>query len=62
MMKEENLRINATYRGKTGNTFVLFREYHPNSECFQRQDGNLHFGREFIEFKNGERVIDLIED
>jgi len=60
-MKESDLQINATYKGKTGNTFVLFRRYHPNHECFKRQDGNLHFGREFIEFKNGERIIDLEE-
>ena len=60
-MKEDQLKVNATYKGKTGNTFLLFREYHPNQECFKRQDGNLHFGREFIEFENGERIIDLIE-
>jgi len=58
-MREEDLQVNAKYCGKTGNTFTLFREYQPNTECFQRQDGSLHFGREFIEFRNGERIIDL---
>lgn len=60
-MKESNLRTGATYRGKTGNLFVLFRTFHPSLECFQRQDGQLHFGREFIEFENGEQIIDLVE-
>ena len=60
-MKELDLRVGAKYKGKTGNTFILFREYHPNVECFKRQDGYLHFGREFISFKNGERIIDLVE-
>jgi hypothetical protein len=62
IMKEDQLKVNATYKGKTGNKFILFREYHPNHECFKRkQDGSLHFGREFIEFKKGKRIIDLIE-
>ena len=60
-MKEDELRINATYKGKGTNTFTLFREYHPNETCFLRQDGSLHYGREFIEFRNGERVLDLSE-
>jgi len=60
-MLETELRVTAKYKGKTGNIFLLFREYNPNSECFQRQDGQLHFGREFIEFENGIRVLDLEE-
>jgi hypothetical protein len=58
-MFEKDLRVNTTYKGKTGNTFILFRDYHPNTECFRRQDGQLHFGREFIEFENGERVLNI---
>jgi hypothetical protein len=58
---EKNLRVNATYKGKTGNTFILFRGYEPNSECFRRQDGQLHFGREFIAYEHGETVLTLSE-
>lgn len=58
-MREEDLIAGTKYRTKSGNTFLLFREYDPNVECFQRQDGQLHFGREFIEFKEGRRDIDL---
>ena len=61
MLKPEKLRVNARYKGKTGNTFILFREFEPNSECFSRMNGTLHFGREFIEFRNGEMMIDLEE-
>lgn len=60
-MKEEELVVGKQYRGKTGNTFVMFRDYDPNAECFRRQDGYIHFGREFIQYHNGERVIDLEE-
>jgi len=63
-MLRENLRVGTTYKiygVKTGNTFVLFCDYHPGSECFRRQDGQLHFGREFIEFENGECVLDIEE-
>jgi len=58
-MEEQDLRINTKYIGKTGNIFVLFHRFHPNIECFRRHDNNLHFGREFIEFKDGNRIIDL---
>ena len=45
MLKPEKLRVNARYKGKTGNTFILFREFELNSECFSRMNGTLHFGR-----------------
>ena len=61
MTKPEALRVNARYRGRTGNIFVLFREFEANTECFCRMNGSLHFGREFIEFRDGERIIDLEE-
>jgi hypothetical protein len=35
-MKEHELIIGEKYRLKSGNTFVLFREYDPNIECFRR--------------------------
>ena len=60
-MKESNLELYQRYVGKTGNHFVLFKPYHPNKKCFIRGDGERHFGREFIEFRNGERIIDLEE-
>ena len=60
-MREQDLKPYKKYKGKTGNTYCLFRDYDPNVECFQRQDGQLHFGREFIEYCDGERVIDLEE-
>ena len=53
MIKPENLRVNAEYIGRTGNIFVLFRDFDPNIECFCRMNGTLHFGREFIEFQEG---------
>jgi hypothetical protein len=58
-MREEELKTGSRYRGKTGNTFILFRDYEPNVKCFQRQDGYTHYGREFIEYREGKRVIDL---
>ena len=61
IMREDQLRVNAMYKGATGNTFMLFRKYDPNEVCFKRQDGNLHYGREFIEFRNGKRIITLTE-
>ena len=61
MLREYQLKVGNKYKVKTGNEFVLFRDYHPNSECFKRQDGMLHFGREFVEFKDGERVLDIDE-
>ena len=61
-MKEEQLIVGRMYKVATGNIFTLFQKFHPNKECFQRQDGSLHFGREFVEFRDGERIIDLEED
>jgi len=61
IVRESELRIGAKYTVKGGNVLTLFREYSPNIECFQRQDGSLHYGREFIEFHDGERVLDLSE-
>lgn len=58
-MIESELETFKKYRGKTGNIFYLFRDYDPVVPCFKRQDGQLHFGREFIEFRNGEQYIDL---
>ena len=60
-MKEEELVTGRAYKGRTGNTFVLVRTYSPNTKCFRRQDGVRHYGREFIEYENGKRVIDLQE-
>jgi len=60
-MREKELQTGKYYKGKTDNTFLLCRNYAPNIKCFERQDGQMHFGREFIEYKNGERDIDLIE-
>lgn len=61
MIEEHQLEVGQKYKVRTGNVFVLFREYHPNLECFRRQDGELHFGREFIEFSEGKKMIDLEE-
>lgn len=61
MLKPEKLRVNARYKSKTGNTFILFREFEPNHECFSRMNGTLHFGREFIEYRDGKTMIDLEE-
>jgi len=60
-MNENELQTGKYYKGKTGHTFLLCRNYAPNIKCFERQDGQECFGREFIEYKNGERDIDLIE-
>jgi len=60
-MREDQLKVSKTYKERTGNTFTLIHEYHPNHKCFKRQDGNLHFGREFIGFKDGTKIIELIE-
>lgn len=39
---------------KCTNEFVLFRGFGLNTECFSRvHDGMLHYGREFVEYKNG---------
>jgi len=60
MIKETDLVVGAYYRIRTGNTFRLFREYGPNVECFKRKDGMLFMGREFIEYRDGLRFLDLI--
>lgn len=55
-----DLIVGQTYALKSGNRFELIDEYHPNKECFKRlHDGELHLGREFIEFRHGQRIIDL---
>ena len=59
MIKIESLEVGRKYIHTGGNTFDLFREFDMNKECFRRNDGCLHFGREFVEFENGEPVLDL---
>lgn len=62
VMPTDALRPCRKYRIASGNEFRLFREFDPNTECFQRiSDGMLHFGREFIGFRNGERIVELVE-
>lgn len=62
VMPIDALRPCRKYRIASGNEFRLFREFDPNTECFQRiSDGMLHFGREFIGFRNGERIVELVE-
>jgi len=42
------------------NEFKMIKEFNPNKKCFQRiHDMSLHYGREFIEYKNKEPYIDL---
>ena len=59
MIKETDLVVGACYKVRTGNTFLLFREYGPNVECFKRQDGMIFMGRDFIEYRDGLRFLDL---
>lgn len=61
MISPADLRTGSMYRCRR-NQFRLFREYDPNIECFQRHDGSLHYGREFIEYRNGVTVLDLVPD
>lgn len=61
MIAEKNLEENTWYIGRTGNFFILIAPYDPNTECFRQGNGQLHLGREFIEYRNGKRVIDLVK-
>ena len=59
-MKESELRQGEKYRTESGREFILILPYKPNTECFKRiSDSSLHYGREFIEYENGHRIIDL---
>ncbi len=61
MIKIEDLKVNTTYKGKTGKTFILFKPFGLNVECFYCKEGSYHFGREFIEYRNGKAVLDIEE-
>jgi hypothetical protein len=41
------------------NVFTLTSRFMANKRCFTRQDGERHFGREFIEYKDGKAYVDL---
>jgi hypothetical protein len=43
------------------NIFVFNGFWSMNRNCFTRQDGERHYGREFLEFENGNYYLDLIE-
>ncbi len=60
MIKPKTLIIGERYQTANGNTFCLELPYDPNTECFRRErDGQWHCGREFIEFRDGQTVLDL---
>ncbi len=59
-MNENELRQNKTYKTESGTEFMLILPYSPNEKCFRRMfDGSLHYGREFIGYANGKRIIEL---
>ena len=41
------------------NVFKLTSYFKPNQRCFSRQDGERHYGREFIEYKDGNAYLVL---
>jgi hypothetical protein len=41
------------------NVFTLFRTFDFNKKCFRRQDLEEHFGREFVEYRNGLVFLEL---
>jgi hypothetical protein len=60
MIKPEDLIVNSRYQTAGGNTFCLELPFDANRVCFHRErDGQWHYGREFIEFRDGQTVLDL---
>lgn len=60
MIEPKNLIVGERYQTAGGNVFFLQIPYDPNIECFRREyDGAWHFGREFIEFCEGQTMINL---
>jgi len=64
VIKEGSLVVENYYKiPSTGIAFVLEKKYHPNRKCFMRiTDKHMFFGREFIEYRDGQRLINLVED
>ena len=60
-MNIDELIVGETYRLQhSSNQFLLIREFDLNGRCFQRcHDDQLHYGREFIGFRDGRMVIEL---
>ena len=63
MLKESELKVGSFYKiPDCPNRFIMFDKYHPNELCFKRlHDNYLHYGREFIEYEDGWRKINLEE-
>ena len=60
MIKPEDLIVNSRYQTAGGNTFCLELPFDANRVCFRRErDGQWHYGREFIEFRDDQTVLDL---
>ncbi len=60
MIEPENLIVGERYQTPGGNIYCLQVPYDPNTECFRREYvGAWHFGREFIEFRDDQTVLDL---
>ena len=43
------------------NVFIFNGRWSMNRNCFTRQDGEKHYGREFVVFKGGKYYLELTE-
>jgi hypothetical protein len=60
MIEIGQLKLNNNYTDNHGNKYVLFRPYSYNDQCFVSvADGSLSFGREFIVYLYGARMLAL---
>ncbi len=60
MIEPKNLIVGERYQTAGGNTFCLELPFDANRVCFRRErDDQWHYGREFIEFRDDQTVLDL---
>jgi len=60
MIEIRQLKINNNYTDRYGHKYVLFKPFSYNDYCFMNvDDGSLSFGREFITYIYGARMLSL---